>query len=225
MHNPLSRLYVVVPAAGTGQRMDSAVPKQYLELNSGQTVLGMTVSKLQSLRPERLVVALHAADTWFDDLHLSGVDRVVGGENRAASVLSALTAIDARDDDLILVHDAVRPCVRVADINRLIDLARNHAEGALLATPVIDTLKRVTDQQVTATVDRSQLWQAQTPQIFRFELLKRALLAAPAATDEASAVEALGILPRICRGRADNLKITTNEDLAMARFIVSSAPQ
>ena len=225
MHNPLSRLYVVVPAAGTGQRMDSAVPKQYLELNSGQTVLGMTVSKLQSLRPERLVVALHAADTWFDDLHLSGVDRVVGGENRAASVLSALTAIDARDDDLILVHDAVRPCVRVADINRLIDLARDHAEGALLATPVIDTLKRVTDQQVTATVDRSQLWQAQTPQIFRFELLKRALLAAPAATDEASAVEALGILPRICRGRADNLKITTNEDLAMARFIVSSAPQ
>jgi 2-C-methyl-D-erythritol 4-phosphate cytidylyltransferase len=225
MHNPLSRLYVVVPAAGTGQRMDSAVPKQYLELNSGQTVLGMTVSKLQLLRPERLVVALHAADTWFDDLHLSGVDRVVGGENRAASVLSALTAIDARDDDLILVHDAVRPCVRVADINRLIDLARDHAEGALLATPVIDTLKRVTDQQVTATVDRSQLWQAQTPQIFRFELLKRALLAAPAATDEASAVEALGILPRICRGRADNLKITTNEDLAMARFIVSSAPQ
>ena len=225
MHNPLSRLYVVVPAAGTGQRMGSAVSKQYLELNSGQTVLGMTVSKLQSLRPERLVVALHAADTWFDDLHLSGVDRVVGGENRAASVLSALTAIDARDDDLILVHDAVRPCVRVADINRLIDLARNHAEGALLATPVIDTLKRVTDQQVTATVDRSQLWQAQTPQIFRFELLKRALLAAPAATDEASAVEALGILPRICRGRADNLKITTNEDLAMARFIVSSAPQ
>ena len=225
MHNPLSRLYVVVPAAGTGQRMGSAVPKQYLELNSGQTVLGMTVSKLQSLRPERLVVALHAADTWFDDLHLSGVDRVVGGENRAASVLSALTAIDARDDDLILVHDAVRPCVRVADINRVIDLARDHAEGALLATPVIDTLKRVTDQQVTATVDRSQLWQAQTPQIFRFELLKRALLAAPAATDEASAVEALGILPRICRGRADNLKITTNEDLAMARFIVSSAPQ
>lgn len=225
MHNPLSRLYVVVPAAGTGQRMGSAVPKQYLELNSGQTVLGMTVSKLQSLRPERLVVALHAADTWFDDLHLSGVDRVVGGENRAASVLSALTAIDARNDDLILVHDAVRPCVRVADINRLIDLARDHAEGALLATPVIDTLKRVTDQQVTATVDRSQLWQAQTPQIFRFELLKRALLAAPAATDEASAVEALGILPRICRGRADNLKITTNEDLAMARFIVSSAPQ
>ena len=225
MHNPLSRLYVVVPAAGTGQRMGSAVPKQYLELNSGQTVLGMTMSKLQSLRPERLVVALHAADTWFDDLHLSGVDRVVGGENRAASVLSALTAIDARDDDLILVHDAVRPCVRSADINRLIDLARDHAEGALLATPVIDTLKRVTDQQVTATVDRSQLWQAQTPQIFRFELLKRALLAAPAATDEASAVEALGILPRICRGRADNLKITTNEDLAMARFIVSSAPQ
>ena len=225
MHNPLSRLYVVVPAAGTGQRMGSAVPKQYLELNSGQTVLGMTVSKLQSLRPERLVVALHAADTWFDDLHLSGVDRVVGGENRAASVLSALTAIDARDDDLILVHDAVRQCVRVADINRLIDLARDHAEGALLATPVIDTLKRVTDQQVTATVDRSQLWQAQTPQIFRFELLKRALLAAPAATDEASAVEALGILPRICRGRADNLKITTNEDLAMARFLVSGAPR
>jgi len=225
MHNPLSRLYVVVPAAGTGQRMGSAVPKQYLELNSGQTVLGMTVSKLQLLRPERLVVALHAADTWFDDLHLSGVDRVVGGVNRAASVLSALTAIDARDDDLILVHDAVRPCVRVADINRLIDLARDHAEGALLATPVIDTLKRVTDQRVTATVDRSQLWQAQTPQIVRFELLKRALLAAPAATDEALAVEALGILPRICRGRADNLKITTNEDLAMARFIVSSAPQ
>jgi len=171
------------------------------------------------------VVALHATDTWFDELHLSGVDRVVGGDNRAASVLCALAAIDARDDDLILVHDAVRPCIRVADINRLIDLARDHAEGALLATPVIDTLKRVTDQRVTETVDRSQLWQAQTPQIFQFELLQRALLAAPGATDEASAVEALGISPRICQGRADNLKITTNEDLAMARFIVSGEPQ
>ena len=225
MHNPLSRLYVVVPAAGTGQRMGSAVPKQYLELNPGQTILGMTVSKLQTLRPERLVVALHATDTWFGELHLSGVDRVVGGDNRAASVLCALAAIDAGDDDLILVHDAVRPCVRVADINRLIELARGHAEGALLATPVIDTLKRVTDRRVTETVDRSQLWQAQTPQIFRFELLQRALLAAPNATDEASAVEALGISPRICQGRADNLKITTNEDLAMARFIVSGEPQ
>ena len=225
MHNPLSRLYVVVPAAGTGQRMGSAVPKQYLELNPGQTILGMTVSKLQTLRPERLVVALHATDTWFGELHLSGVDRVVGGDNRAASVLCALAAIDAGDDDLILVHDAVRPCVRVADINRLIELARGHAEGALLATPVIDTLKRVTDRRVTETVDRSQLWQAQTPQIFRFELLQRALLAAPSATDEASAVEALGISPRICQGRADNLKITTNEDLAMARFIVSGEPQ
>jgi 2-C-methyl-D-erythritol 4-phosphate cytidylyltransferase len=90
---------------------------------------------------------------------------------------------------------------------------------------VIDTLKRVTDQRVTETVDRSQLWQAQTPQIFQFELLQRALLAAPGATDEASAVEALGISPRICQGRADNLKITTNEDLAMARFIVSGEPQ
>ena len=225
MHNPLSRLYVVVPAAGTGQRMGSAVPKQYLELNPGQTILGMSVSKLQTLRPERLVVALHATDAWFDELHLSGVDRVVGGDNRAASVLCALAAIDAGDDDLILVHDAVRPCVRVADINRLIELARGHAEGALLATPVIDTLKRVTDRRVTETVDRSQLWQAQTPQIFRFELLQRALLAAPNATDEASAVEALGISPRICQGRADNLKITTNEDLAMARFIVSGEPQ
>jgi 2-C-methyl-D-erythritol 4-phosphate cytidylyltransferase len=225
MQNPLSRLYVVVPAAGTGQRMGSAVPKQYLELSSGQTVLGLTVSKLQKLRPNRLVVALHAADTWFDELHLSGVDRVVGGDHRAASVLSALAAIDARDEDLILVHDAVRPCVRVSDINRLIDLARNHAEGALLATPVIDTLKRVMNQQVTETVDRSQLWQAQTPQVFQFALLKRALQATPAATDEASAVEALGISPRICQGRADNLKITTNEDLAMARFIVGGEAQ
>ena len=225
MRNSLSRLYVVVPAAGTGQRMGSAVPKQYLELNAGQTILGVTVSKLQTLRPERLVVALHAADAWFDELHLSGVDRVVGGDNRAASVLSALAAINARDDDLILVHDAVRPCVRVADIHRLIDLARDHAEGALLATPVIDTLKRVTNQRVNETVDRSQLWQAQTPQIFRFELLKRALLSAPAATDEASAVEALGMSPRICPGRADNLKITTNEDLDMARFIVSGELQ
>jgi len=90
---------------------------------------------------------------------------------------------------------------------------------------VIDTLKRVMNQQVTETVDRSQLWQAQTPQVFQFALLKRALQATPAATDEASAVEALGISPRICQGRADNLKITTNEDLAMARFIVGGEAQ
>lgn len=225
MHNPLSRLYVVVPAAGTGQRMGSAVPKQYLELEPGQTILGVTVSKLQKLQPDRLVVALHAEDTRFDQLHLSGVDRVVGGDNRAASVLAALAVIDARDEDLILVHDAVRPCVRVTDINRLIALARAHSDGALLATPVIDTLKRVTNQRVTETVERSELWQAQTPQVFQFGLLKRALLAVPAATDEASAVEALGLSPRICQGRADNLKITTSEDLAMARFIVSGEPQ
>jgi 2-C-methyl-D-erythritol 4-phosphate cytidylyltransferase len=223
MHNPPSRLYVVVPAAGTGQRMGSALPKQYLELESGQTVLGVTLGKLRQLSPHQLVVALHPADTWFDHLNLSGVDRVIGGDNRAASVLSALSALDARDEDLILVHDAVRPCVRVADINRLIDLARVHAEGALLAVPVIDTLKRVQGQRVTETVDRAALWQAQTPQIFQFALLKRALHAAPTATDEASAVESLGIFPRICQGRADNLKITTSEDLAMARWILEGA--
>ena len=128
------------------------------------------------------------------------------------------------NDDLILVHDAVRPCVRVSDIERLVGLARIHPEGALLAVPVIDTLKRVHAQSVVETVDRSELWQAQTPQVFRFELLKRALLTTSAATDEASAVEALGIMPRICRGRADNLKITTSEDLAMARFILKGEP-
>ncbi len=221
------RFWAVVPAAGVGKRMGGQIPKQYLEM-AGKPVLQHTLERLLSVRRiAGVVVALSPDDGYWADLPVAGDCRIriaAGGQERADSVLSALDTLNeqAQADDWVLVHDAARPCVRPADIDRLMDSLAHHAVGGILAVPVSDTLKRVESLAITATVDRALIWRAQTPQMFRLNGLRQALIQARelgrVVTDEASALELQGYHPGIVEGRADNIKITRPEDMALATF-------
>ena len=223
-----ARIWAVVPAAGVGRRMGADVPKQYLRL-AGKTVLEHTLARLlASPRLSGVVVAVSPEDPHFARLGVSAdrVRRVAGGAERADSVLAALRALDeAGPDDWALVHDAVRPCLHPDDLDALIERVTASGRGALLATPVRDTMKRVEDGDVVQTVPREALWHALTPQMFRVSELIGALEAAQAAgvqvTDEAQAMERAGTVPRVVAGRADNIKITRPEDLALAAFFLA----
>ncbi|MFG6667202.1 2-C-methyl-D-erythritol 4-phosphate cytidylyltransferase [Halomonas sp. HNIBRBA4712] len=222
------RLWLVVPAAGQGRRMGADRPKQYLSIGA-RPVLFHTLARLHRAFPEaRLALCLDADDRWFDPawVPFAQWQRVDGGAERMQSVQNALAAIDARDDDLVLVHDVARPCVSVADLRALFDAATAHPGGALLAMPVADTMKRESAAGLCArTEPRDGLWHALTPQGFRFSLLARALSNAVkhgvTVTDEASAVEALGHAPKLVSARRDNLKITHPDDLALAAAILA----
>lgn len=216
-----SPLYAVVPAAGIGQRMESSLPKQYLTI-SGKTILELT---LEALLPhpaiDQLVVALHPDDVWFEQLSLAThpkILRVVGGGERADSVLAALEALP--EQGRVLVHDAARPCLALADLDALIE-AYQPGRGAILASEVRDTMKRGDGNQcVVETVCRQQLWHALTPQLFDLQSLRQnlsqALNAGVAVTDEASAMEWAGEPVQLVPGRADNLKVTRPQDLDLA---------
>ena len=221
-------LWAVLPAAGVGRRMGGTIPKQYLEL-AGRMVIDHTLDLfVTDQRIAGVAVALGVADGYWDDTRYAGhpkVIRATGGAERCHSVLNALAALDglAADSDWVLVHDAARPCLRTADLDRLIDLLREDAVGGLLGIPVRDTMKRSDGgERIGSTVDRSSLWHAFTPQMFRLGLLRHALQEALAAndlvTDDASAVERLGYAPRLVEGHADNIKITRAEDLPLAHF-------
>lgn len=227
------RYWAVVPAAGAGRRMGAAIPKQYLPL-AGQPVIARTLDIL--LRHPRLagvVVVISAGDEWWPGVVAQRTDDqpllvVTGGAERGHSVLNGLDALweRAHPEDWVLVHDAARPCLRVDDLDRLLTALSDDPVGGLLAVPVRDTLKQADDAgRVATTVDRSQLWHALTPQMFRLGLLRDALREALArgltVTDEAAAMEAAGFAPRLVEGRADNLKITRPEDLALAEFYLT----
>ena len=224
--------WVIVPAAGIGARMGSITPKQYLPLG-GQTVLGQTLHRLASLPGlSRMVVALHPEDHFWPELELPAgvsVSACEGGSQRSQSVLNALQSLqdEAGDDDWVLVHDAVRPCVRVAEIATLLRDIAGHPCGGLLAVPVSSTLKRRDEAgNVAATLPRENVWQAATPQAFRAGLLRHALesalLRGAEITDEAAALELVGYSPRLVRGSADNIKITYPEDLDLAELILAA---
>ncbi|USD65671.1 2-C-methyl-D-erythritol 4-phosphate cytidylyltransferase [Vibrio sp. SCSIO 43136] len=226
---------VVVPAAGVGSRMQASVPKQYLTLLD-KTILEHTVERLLSHpRIEQVVVAVSDTDPYFTESPLaqhSQVVRVSGGKERADSVLSGLSYLAENSDnsDWILVHDAARPCVQLADIDALIEGATSHPVGGILAAPVRDTMKRTNEKvQISQTVDRNNLWHALTPQMFKLQPLKEALEQAleqgVAITDEASALEWKGEQPQIVAGRSDNLKVTQPEDLALAEFYLTRSKQ
>jgi 2-C-methyl-D-erythritol 4-phosphate cytidylyltransferase len=222
--------WAVVPAAGVGKRMGSSVPKQYLDLN-GRAVIDHTIERLL-LHPsiDGVYVALSAEDTcWAQTEFAEHPDLVTlpGGTERCYSVLNALEKLidRASADDWVLVHDAARPCVRREDIDHLIEMVRGHSSGGLLGLPVRDTMKR-TDaaDRIESTVERSQLWHAFTPQMFRVGLLKDALKGALDAgylvTDEASAMEWAGHKPIMVEGHSDNLKITRPDDLPLAGYFL-----
>lgn len=225
-------VYAVVPAAGAGKRMGAATPKQYLEI-AGRSVLEHTLWRLAGQALIRqVVVAISAGDEYFAALRTRlppKASAVLGGVERCHSVLAALhaLALDAAAEDWVMVHDAARPCVRSADLDRMIATLGDDAVGGILAVPVRDTLKRCNaDGTIVATVDRSQLWHALTPQMFRLGTLTRAIEAALACgvmvTDEAQAIERLGLTPRVVAGHADNLKITHPEDLFLAGLILAA---
>ena len=224
-------IWAVIPAAGRGSRFGGEVPKQYLDL-AGQTLLTHALDALLAHPAvSGAVVALATDDArwpgWISR-HGKPVIACVGGGERADSVLAALQAlpVDLPADTLVLVHDAARPNLRASDITHLIDAARTSVDGALLAAPVRDTLKRADSEGcVQATEPRERLWRALTPQAFRRDALLRALQQAREAgvvvTDEAMAMELAGAHPRLVEGREDNLKITTRSDLALAEYLLS----
>ena len=219
----------VVPAAGVGSRMKADRPKQYLKIN-GKTILEHTVEKLLA-HPQvsQIVVAISDDDPYYPELPLTQnlqVIRVVGGSERADSVLSALDYIEKQQlGGWVMVHDAARPCVQLSDIDKLISTAMSHDVGAILAAPVRDTMKRGAQGQIDHTVERADLWHALTPQMFRAEplwnVLSEALQQGVSITDEASAFEWKGFSPALVAGRSDNFKITQPEDLALAEFYLS----
>lgn len=223
--------WAVVPAAGRGRRFGGEVPKQYLPI-LGRTVLHHALERL-ALHPRvrGLVVVLAADDArWpgWRELHGKPVLACTGGEERADSVLAGLRALpDAvRERDWVLVHDAARPCLRHDDLDRLLDHGMAHGVGAILAAPVRDTLKRArANGEIAGSEPRDGLWRAFTPQLFRRATLTRALesalLAGAAITDEAMAIERLGLRPMLVEGAEDNLKITTPGDLALAEYVLA----
>jgi 2-C-methyl-D-erythritol 4-phosphate cytidylyltransferase len=220
------KFWAVVPAAGVGKRMQSDRPKQYLEL-AGKTVIEQTLTRLLGAEVfSAIAVAVSVEDPYWPELELSRHPRVVtapGGKERADSVLSALQSLhgQADDNDWVLVHDAARPCITSGDIYKLIDTLADDDVGGILALSSHDTLKDVQGDAIIGTLDRRRIWRALTPQMFRYGMLKAALIEAegnPLITDEASALELKGLKPKIVEGRPDNLKITRPEDLALATF-------
>ena len=227
-----ARLFAIVPAAGRGERFGGQRPKQYSVL-LGRPVLSWSLRALlvePSIR--RVVVALAAGDRRFARLAEARDPRVRtarGGARRELSVANALDALqgEARDQDWVLVHDAARPCLRRSDLRALLDAVDGDPVGGLLALPVGDTLKAVgSDGRSERTVPREGLWRALTPQVFRYGVLRRALRLSiereRTVTDEASAVESLGLRPRVVTGRPDNIKITVAGDRGLAAAILSS---
>ena len=223
-------LWCVVPAAGCGARVGGDVPKQYLPI-AGKALLIHTLERL-ALHPRiaGLMVALATDDSrWPSVRDIAGkpVMTTIGGVDRADSVLAGLRALRgaAQDSRFVLVHDAARPCVRAGDISRLIELGIP-ANGALLAAPLRDTLKRADAQgRVAATEPRESRWRALTPQLFRLGELVAALESARAAdvavTDEAMAMERAGHQPLLVEGSEDNIKVTTAADFALAEFLLT----
>jgi 2-C-methyl-D-erythritol 4-phosphate cytidylyltransferase len=224
------RFWAVVPAAGIGSRMGGEIPKQYLPL-LGRPIIEHTLARLcNHPRISGVVVVLAADDRWWPEIAVKYSHPLLvaaGGEERRDSVLSGLDSLSERasEHDWVLVHDAVRPCLRDEDIDRLMNELRADEVGGLLAIPVRDTMKRAgSNSRVRETVSRESLWLAQTPQMFRLGALRDALLLTVDedrdVTDEAQAMELAGTRPRLVQGHEDNIKITRRDDLELAEMFL-----
>ncbi|MGY8786454.1 MAG: 2-C-methyl-D-erythritol 4-phosphate cytidylyltransferase [Pseudomonadales bacterium] len=229
-------IWAVLPAAGIGRRMGSTIPKQYLTID-GTPLLLHALRRLSAVREiQKIIVVIHPEDSRWAELEKSikeefgnRIITVMGGGERYQSVLNGLTALTefAGKDDWVLVHDAVRPCVRTSDIENLIQKVSLHSIGGLLGSPVDNTLKRV-DKELTVieTVDRESYWNALTPQMFRFALLKESIqtvvVSGEQVTDEAAAMEVAGFKPIMIAGHKDNIKITVEADLVLASQILKN---
>lgn len=218
-------IWVVIPAAGSGLRMQAEKPKQYLSI-AGKTVLEHTIDALLRFEPITAVqVCIAADDSFWGELHVQSsrvLKSTIGGATRAESVLAGLNALTkANQNDWVMVHDAARPCIDEKSLQRLVDHLSDHQVGGVLAVPLADTIKQVTEGRIEKTIDRTHLWAAQTPQMFRYGLLKKCLSQALeerlSVTDEAVAVEHYGYQPEVILGSTDNFKVTYPEDIERVR--------
>ena len=224
----MAKFHVLIPAAGYGSRMENQLPKQYLPL-LGRPMLHWALEVfLNSNRIDSIILVLSPEDDFWDKHAISHPKLKVlncGGETRAESVLNGLEASEhIAESDWVLVHDAARPGITEALLHHLLDALQDDSVGGLLAIPLADTLKRADEaQRVAKTEPREGLWQAQTPQMFRYGLLKEALTKSGAApTDEAQAVEALGYKPKLVTGQLRNMKVTYPQDLAILESIIAA---
>ncbi|MDO9203815.1 2-C-methyl-D-erythritol 4-phosphate cytidylyltransferase [Methylotenera sp.] len=227
----MARFHVIIPAAGNGSRMGAEAPKQYLNLH-GKTLIQHVIKVFdQSTKINTIHVLLNQEDAHWRSTYLHSSSKLqvhyCGGDTRANTVLNGLIAIEnqVEADDWILVHDAARPGLSNRLLNHLLSMLENDDVGGLLAMPLADTLKRAdSEQRVSATIPRNDLWQAQTPQMFRYATLKKALIAfGGSPTDEAEAIEALGLKPKLVIGELQNLKVTYPQDLAVLSALFSSS--
>ena len=224
-----NKYFLVVPASGIGQRMNSKIPKQYLKLENGLSILDQCLeSTLSSEFISGFIVALDKKDKLLKSSIFAAHEKLIsivnGGKERFHSVQSALSELSqiAKPDDWVLVHDAVRPCIKKDDIHKLIEEVGDDKVGGILADKVVDTVKQKNSNGLVSTIDRKKLHLAQTPQMFRFGILKEAIEKAIKlnihVTDESEALECLGYSIRIVDGSSSNIKITTQEDLELANY-------
>jgi 2-C-methyl-D-erythritol 4-phosphate cytidylyltransferase len=225
------QVHVLIPAAGHGTRFGGVMLKQYLPV-CGKPVLAHSIRVFQ-FHPlvNSITVVLAEDDQWFESavgLLAATVKTVIGGDTRAQSVRNGLRYIadNYSETDWVLVHDAARPCLSPSRLEKFLEQGLESADGAILAMPVGDTLKRAGDsQKIVSTVDRSELWSAQTPQLFRVGALAEAIDAAQDAgcelTDEASAMEFVGVRPLLVKGSSANIKVTHSSDLAIAEALLT----
>ena len=229
-HQEKKQIWALVPAAGVGARMAADKPKQYISIN-GRTILEHTLSVLLAVEGIAGVqLCLSPEDAYWPDIVLNHprlLPVIDGGVTRADSVLAGLQSLSkrAKPDDWVLVHDAARPCLTEDLLKKLIDSLFEHSIGGILAVPVADTIKQVENLEIKATVNRNKLWAAQTPQMFRFDLLKscleKALKQSIEITDEASCIEAAGFTPMIVPSVRSNIKVTYPEDVDWVNHFLS----
>jgi 2-C-methyl-D-erythritol 4-phosphate cytidylyltransferase len=225
----MPKVFAIVPAAGQGTRIGDAVPKQYIPI-AGKPMMFHSLEALAAVsRISSVCVVLSPLDNHWGEHDWSAFSGKIepifaGGAHRSQSVANGLKHLEDRaaKDDWILVHDAARPCITAQLVDQFLDEVGDDPVGGLLAMPLADTLKSADEQQrVAATIPRLNLWRAQTPQMFRYDMLRRGLEKKPDATDESQAVESLGGYgPRLVQGENSNLKVTFAEDLFLAEMIL-----
>lgn len=216
---------VILPAAGVGSRMGLGFPKQYLQID-GKTVLEHTVDAIFSSEyVHNIIIGVSREDSYIQRIHFQHPSRIVlteGGQERSDTVRLALASVTT---DFVMVHDAARPFVRKSDLNNLVESLSNDDVGGILACKISDTIKKVSNSEIISTVPRHDLYRAFTPQMFRTALLLKVLNFVYengiAVTDDASAFEALGLKVKIIEGHSDNIKLTTSEDVEIAKMLMS----
>jgi 2-C-methyl-D-erythritol 4-phosphate cytidylyltransferase len=221
------KYFLIIPAAGIGMRMKSKIPKQYLILENKLSILDQTLQTLLSIKKiKSCIVAINKNDNQFIKSKFYNhhkLSTVIGGKQRFYSVINALNSLKsiANNKDWILVHDAVRPCIKTSEVNKLITQLKNHKTGGILATIATDTIKQK-NKNTIKTINRDNIWYAQTPQMYRFDILLKALENAVAKnlkiTDESQAIETLGLETELVSASKNNIKITNKEDLKLANF-------